>query len=44
MGEEGEDSDESDFNVQDSNLHFDVDVDMSEFMSAVDVGEHMGRG
>ncbi|KAL4583805.1 hypothetical protein LXL04_008389 [Taraxacum kok-saghyz] len=40
MGEEGEDSVDGDFYVQDSNLHFDVDADMSEFMSAVDVDEH----
>ncbi|KAL4565193.1 hypothetical protein LXL04_029278 [Taraxacum kok-saghyz] len=40
IGEEGEDSIDSDFYVQDSNLNFDVDVDMNEFMSAVDVDEH----
>ncbi|KAL4590659.1 hypothetical protein LXL04_003599 [Taraxacum kok-saghyz] len=39
-GEEGEDSLDTDFFVQDSNLHFDVDVDMSEFMSAVNVDNH----
>ncbi|KAL4560423.1 hypothetical protein LXL04_032574 [Taraxacum kok-saghyz] len=37
---EGQDSLDTDFFVQDSNLHFNVDVDMSEFMSAVDVDEH----
>ncbi|KAL4567999.1 hypothetical protein LXL04_023598 [Taraxacum kok-saghyz] len=37
---EGQDSLDTDFFVQDSNLHFDVDVDMSEFMSDVDVDEH----
>ncbi|KAL4592740.1 hypothetical protein LXL04_005744 [Taraxacum kok-saghyz] len=37
---EGEDSCDTDYFEQDSNLHFDVDVDMSEFMSAVDVDEH----
>ncbi|KAL4557525.1 hypothetical protein LXL04_035706 [Taraxacum kok-saghyz] len=37
---EGEDSRDTDYFEEDSNLHFDVDVDMSEFMSAVDVDEH----
>ncbi|KAL4588010.1 hypothetical protein LXL04_000888 [Taraxacum kok-saghyz] len=37
---EGQDSRDTDYFEQDSNLHFDVDVDMSEFMSAVDVDEH----
>ncbi|KAL4562472.1 hypothetical protein LXL04_034678 [Taraxacum kok-saghyz] len=37
---EGQDSLDTNFFVQDSNLHFDVDVDMSEFMSVVDVDEH----
>ncbi|KAL4584991.1 hypothetical protein LXL04_009604, partial [Taraxacum kok-saghyz] len=37
---EGQDSLDTDFFVQDSKIHFDVDVDMSEFMSVVDVDEH----
>nr|KAJ0212180.1 hypothetical protein LSAT_V11C400158540 [Lactuca sativa] len=36
----GDDSDDSDCIVHESNLQFDVDVDMSEFQSAVDVDEH----
>ncbi|CAI9274730.1 unnamed protein product [Lactuca saligna] len=36
----GDDSDDSDYIVHESNLQFDVDVDMSEFQSAVDVDEH----
>ncbi|CAI9277512.1 unnamed protein product [Lactuca saligna] len=36
----GDDSDDSDYIVHDSNLQFDVDVDMSEFQSVVDVDEH----
>ncbi|CAI9277817.1 unnamed protein product [Lactuca saligna] len=36
----GDDSDDSDYIVHESNLQFDVDVDMSEFQSSVDVDEH----
>ncbi|CAI9300488.1 unnamed protein product [Lactuca saligna] len=35
-----DDSDDSDYIVHESNLQFDVDVDMSEFQSDVDVDEH----
>ncbi|CAI9300537.1 unnamed protein product [Lactuca saligna] len=36
----GDDSDDSDYIVHESNLQFDVDVDMDEFQSVVDVDEH----
>ncbi|CAI9301769.1 unnamed protein product [Lactuca saligna] len=36
----GDDSDDSEYNVDESNIQFDVDVDMSEFHNAVDVDEH----
>ncbi|CAI9262219.1 unnamed protein product [Lactuca saligna] len=36
----GDDSDDSDYIVHKSNLQFDMDVDMSEFQSVVDVDEH----
>ncbi|XP_023763305.2 uncharacterized protein LOC111911798 [Lactuca sativa] len=36
----GDDSDDSEYNVDKSNIQFDVDVDMSEFHNAVDVDEH----
>ncbi|CAI9263460.1 unnamed protein product [Lactuca saligna] len=36
----GDDSDDSEYNVDEPNIQFDVDVDMSEFHSAVDVDEH----
>ena len=36
----GDDSDDSDYIVHESNLQFDVDVDMSEFQSVVDLDEH----
>nr|KAJ0201064.1 hypothetical protein LSAT_V11C600331010 [Lactuca sativa] len=36
----GDDSDDSEYNVHESNIQFDVDVDMSEFHNAVDVDEH----
>nr|KAJ0191861.1 hypothetical protein LSAT_V11C800403850 [Lactuca sativa] len=36
----GDDFDDSDYIVHESNLQFDVDVDMSEFQSVVDVDEH----
>ncbi|CAI9287827.1 unnamed protein product [Lactuca saligna] len=35
-----DDSDDSDYIVHESNMQFDVDVDMSEFQSHVDVDEH----
>ncbi|CAI9263530.1 unnamed protein product [Lactuca saligna] len=37
----GDDSDDSDYIVHESNLQFDVDVDMSEFQSDVDVDEYV---
>nr|KAJ0189552.1 hypothetical protein LSAT_V11C800439430 [Lactuca sativa] len=36
----GYDSDDSDYNVHESNLQFDVDVDMSDFHSVADVDKH----
>ncbi|CAI9293827.1 unnamed protein product [Lactuca saligna] len=36
----GDDSDDSEYNVDESNIQFDVDVDMSEFHNVVDVDEH----
>ncbi|CAI9287854.1 unnamed protein product [Lactuca saligna] len=36
----GDDSDDSEYNVDESNIQFDVDVDMSEFHNDVDVYEH----
>nr|KAJ0220763.1 hypothetical protein LSAT_V11C200050740 [Lactuca sativa] len=36
----GDDSDDSEYNVDESNIQFDVDVNMSEFHNAVDVDEH----
>ncbi|CAI9274581.1 unnamed protein product [Lactuca saligna] len=36
----GDDYDVSDYIVHESNLQFDVDVDISEFQTAVDVDEH----
>ncbi|CAI9278383.1 unnamed protein product [Lactuca saligna] len=36
----GDDSDDSEFNVYESNIQFDVDVDMREFHNVVDVDEH----
>ncbi|CAI9271640.1 unnamed protein product [Lactuca saligna] len=35
-----DDSDDSEYNVDESNIQFDVDVDMSEFHNVVDVDEH----
>ncbi|CAI9288944.1 unnamed protein product [Lactuca saligna] len=35
-----DDYDDSDYNVDESNIHFDVDVDMGEFHNVVDVDEH----
>nr|KAJ0215401.1 hypothetical protein LSAT_V11C300146650 [Lactuca sativa] len=36
----GDDYDDSEYNVDESNIQFDVDVDISEFHNAVDVDEH----
>ncbi|CAI9269651.1 unnamed protein product [Lactuca saligna] len=36
----GDDFDDSEYNVDESNIQFDVDVDMSEFHNVVDVDEH----
>ncbi|CAI9290771.1 unnamed protein product [Lactuca saligna] len=36
----GDDSDDSEYNVDESNIQFDVDVDISEFHNDVDVDEH----
>ncbi|CAI9260266.1 unnamed protein product [Lactuca saligna] len=36
----GDDSDDSKYNMDESSIQFDVDVDMSEFHNAVDVDEH----
>ena len=36
----GDDSDNSDYNLDETNIQFDVDVDMREFHSVVDVDEH----
>ncbi|CAI9300503.1 unnamed protein product [Lactuca saligna] len=36
----GDDYDDSEYNVDESNIQFDVDVDMSEFHNVVDVDEH----
>nr|KAJ0208364.1 hypothetical protein LSAT_V11C500257080 [Lactuca sativa] len=36
----GDDSDYSEYNVDESNIQFDVNVDMSEFHNVVDVDEH----
>ncbi|CAI9289135.1 unnamed protein product [Lactuca saligna] len=36
----GDDSDDSEYNVDESNIQFDVDVYMSAFHNAVDVDEH----
>nr|KAJ0196117.1 hypothetical protein LSAT_V11C700366090 [Lactuca sativa] len=36
----GDDSDDSEYNVDESNIQFDVDADMSEFHNVVDVDEH----
>nr|KAJ0202464.1 hypothetical protein LSAT_V11C600303020 [Lactuca sativa] len=36
----GDDYDDSDYNVDESNIHFDVDVDMIEFHNVVYVDEH----
>nr|KAJ0187838.1 hypothetical protein LSAT_V11C900459490 [Lactuca sativa] len=36
----GDDSDDSEYNVDKPNIQFDVNVDMSEFHNAVDVDEH----
>nr|KAJ0206659.1 hypothetical protein LSAT_V11C500276160 [Lactuca sativa] len=36
----GDDYDDSDYNVDESNIQFDIDVDMTEFHNVVDTDEH----